>query len=100
MRKTIVAITILLCGAMMTAKAGETTVRCDSLQTGDSLLVITTACAPICSSVVQVYSAAGEYLGQLMPPAKEAVFPEAYIENGRLLWRDNTDAILDEDEKR
>lgn len=100
MRKIIVAIGLLIYGAVLTVSADETSVHCDSMQTGDSLLVITTACAPICSSVVQVYNAAGEYLGQIQPPDSKAVFPEAYIEEGKLLWRDNTAAILDEDEKR
>lgn len=100
MKTTIVAIGLLLIGAFTTVSANETIVRCDTLQRGDSIMVITTACAPICSSVVQVYNTGGKYLGQMMPPYDKAVFPEAYIEEGQLRWRDNTEAILDENEKR
>lgn len=76
------------------------TVRTDSLQRGDTLYVVTTACAPVCSSVVQAFRADGTLLGEILPPDTTAIFPEAYIEDKRILWRDNTEAILDEDEKR
>ena len=64
-----------------------TSVR-DTLLTNDSILVIHTICAPICSSHVRVYNKEWQYLGVLKAPFKSA-FPEAYIENNKLLWRDN-----------
>ena len=64
-----------------------TSVR-DTLLTNDSILVIHTVCAPICSSHVRVYNKGWQYLGALKAPFKSA-FPEAYIENNKLLWRDN-----------
>ena len=64
-----------------------TSVR-DTLLTNDSILVIHTVCAPICSSHVRVYNKGWQYLGVLKAPFKSA-FPEAYIENNKLLWRDN-----------
>ena len=66
----------------------------------DSVLVVVTVCAPVCSSYVMVENAKGEEKGEIRPPFPEAVFPEAYIEDRRLKWRDNTWMILDEDEKR
>lgn len=64
-----------------------TSVR-DTLLTNDSILVIHTVCAPICSSHVRVYNKEWKYLGALKAPFKSA-FPEAYIENNKLIWRDN-----------
>lgn len=64
-----------------------TSVR-DTLLTNDSILVIHTVCAPICSSHVRVYNKEWQYLGALNAPFKSA-FPEAYIENNKLIWRDN-----------
>ena len=64
-----------------------TSVR-DTLLTNDSIFVIHTVCAPICSSHVRVYNKEWQYLGVLKAPFKSA-FPEAYIENNKLLWRDN-----------
>ena len=64
-----------------------TSVR-DTLMTNDSILVIHTVCAPICSSHVRVYNKEWQYLGALKAPFKSA-FPEAYIENNKLIWRDN-----------
>ena len=64
-----------------------TSVR-DTLLTNDSILVIHTICAPICSSHVRVYNKEWQYLGALKAPFKSA-FPEAYIENNKLIWRDN-----------
>ena len=60
----------------------------DTLLTNDSILVIHTVCAPICSSHVRVYNKEWQYLGALKAPFKSA-FPEAYIENNKLIWRDN-----------
>ena len=64
-----------------------TSVR-DTLLTNDSILVIHTVCAPICSSHVRVYNKEWEEIGVLKAPFR-SIFPEAYIEDGKLLWRDN-----------
>ena len=60
----------------------------DTLYRLDSIIVIHTVCAPICSSCARVYNKEWQFLGNLTPPIKTA-FPEAYIEDGKLLWRDN-----------
>ena len=60
----------------------------DTVVCGDSIVVIHTVCAPICSSHVRVYNKEGELHAILKPPFKSA-FPEAYLENGKVLWRDN-----------
>lgn len=64
-----------------------TSVR-DTILLGDSMIVIHTVCAPICSSRVRVLNKEGVEMGILRPPFRSA-FPEAYIEDGKLLWRDN-----------
>ena len=64
-----------------------TSVR-DTLLTNDSIVVVHTVCAPICSSCARVYNKEWQFLGNLTPPIK-TTFPEAYIEDGKLLWRDN-----------
>ena len=66
----------------------EPTSVLDTLIGSDSIVVIHTVCAPICSSHVRVYNKEWQYLGALKAPFKSA-FPEAYIENNQLLWRDN-----------
>ena len=60
----------------------------DTLVLGDSIMVIHTVCAPICSSHVRVYNKEWLLIGEAKPPFRSA-FPEAYIEDGKLLWRDN-----------
>ena len=66
----------------------DITSTCDTLLTNDSIIVLHTVCAPICSSCARVYNKEWQFLGNLTPPIKTA-FPEAYIEDGKLLWRDN-----------
>lgn len=61
---------------------------CDTLIGSDSIVVIQTVCAPICSSCARVYNKEWKLLGYLTPPFKSA-FPEAYIEDGKICWRDN-----------
>lgn len=70
--------------------AYEVTSTCDTIIYEDSIIVIHTVCAPICSSHARVYNKEWEYIGLLKAPFKSA-FPEAYIENGKILWRDNDD---------
>ena len=66
----------------------ELTSSRDTLFLQDSILVVHTVCAPICSSRVRVYNKEWQLLGVLRPPFRSA-FPEAYIQDQRLLWRDN-----------
>ena len=66
----------------------EITAVRDTLITNDSIYVIHTVCAPVCSSHVRVYNKEWQFLGNMTPPIRTA-FPEAYIEDGKLLWRDN-----------
>jgi hypothetical protein len=60
----------------------------DTLYINDTIIVIHTACAPICSSCALAYDKEWNYIGNVIPPIKTA-FPEAYIEDGHLKWRDN-----------
>ena len=60
----------------------------DTLITNDSIIVIHTVCAPICSSHARIYNKEWQEMGVLKAPFK-SIFPEAYIENEKLLWRDN-----------
>ena len=60
----------------------------DTLYRYDSIIVIHTVCAPICSSHVRVYNKEWEEIGLLKAPFC-SIFPEAYVEDGKLLWRDN-----------
>ena len=60
----------------------------DTLVLGDSIVVIHTICAPICSSHARVYNKEWQPIGELQAPFT-SIFPEAYIEDGQLLWRDN-----------
>jgi hypothetical protein len=68
--------------------------------TGDSVLVVQTVCAPVCSSTARVYNKETYTLLRVIPPTIKGVFPYAWIENGQLHWRDNTGEILDDEEKR
>ena len=67
---------------------GEITSVRDTLVKADSIYVIHTVCAPICSSHVRVYNKEWQSIGVVKAPFKSA-FPEAYIEDNRILWRDN-----------
>lgn len=88
----VMSILLLLTGL---ARANDTTqVVCDvistrdTLITNDSIIVIHTVCAPICSSHARIYNKEWQEIGVLKAPFK-SIFPEAYIENEKLLWRDN-----------
>ena len=65
----------------------------------DSVLVVETVCAPICSSTARVYNKVSNALIRVVPPTCNGVFPFAWIENGELHWRDNTEQLLDDEEK-
>ena len=58
--------------------------------TGDSILVVFTACAPQCSSRARVYNKEWKPVRDILPPFP-SVFPLATIdkETGRLIWTDN-----------
>ena len=73
------------CGKL--AAEDVTSVR-DTLITNDSIIVIHTVCAPICSSHARVYNKEGDLIRVLKAPFR-SVFPEAYIEDNKVLWRDN-----------
>ena len=55
---------------------------------GDSVLLVRTQCVPLCSSFVRVYDEQWHLLRTIQTP-REMVFPEAYVEQGELHWRDN-----------
>lgn len=73
---------------MAEQQSAEPISKRDTLVLGDSIVVIHTVCAPICSSHARVYNKEWQLIGVLEPPFKSA-FPEAYIEDDRVLWRDN-----------
>ena len=62
--------------------------RRDTLLTNDSIIVIHTVCAPMCSSHARVYNKEWQVIGELKAPFR-SIFPEAYIEDNHILWRDN-----------
>lgn len=66
---------------------------------GDSILMVRTICAPICSSWAGVYTNAGKLIHSVSAP-QYFVFPLATIKKGQLVWKDNTDEMLDENEKK
>lgn len=65
----------------------------------DTIVVIQTACAPICSSCVRVYNKEWEELHQLWPTVS-GIFPEAAYRDGQVYWTDNTAMYLDEEERQ
>lgn len=71
-----------------TIVTNEITSTHDTLITNDSIIIIHTVCAPICSSHARIYNKEWKEIGILKAPFKSSL-PEAYIENNQLLWRDN-----------
>lgn len=57
---------------------------------GDSIIVVTTICAPQCSSCVRVYNKEWQ-LVQTLTPTTPSIFPLAAIEpkTGKVMWKDN-----------
>jgi hypothetical protein len=90
MKKTIATAAALLLTGVAGLHAEGSYLRCDTLINGDSIIVIETACAPICSSRARIYNKEWKEIGEILPPFKHAVFPEAYIEDRKIRWRDNT----------
>lgn len=79
--------------------APDSPIHRDTLVSGDTAIVITTACAPICSSIARVYAINNKEwrLVNTLTGDSTAVFPEAYFEDKQLRWRDNTPQLLDEE---
>lgn len=71
----------------------------EAIEYGDSTLLVKTICAPICSSIVGVYDAEGKKIRSIQYQ-EEAVFPYATIQDGQIIWEDQTEEILDEEEKK
>lgn len=73
----------------------------DTLRMGDSAIIITTVCAPICSSIARVCTYDNKEwktVRLISTPDSTWVFPEAYIDDRQTLqWRDNTHLLLDEE---
>lgn len=65
----------------------------------DGFYCITTACAPICSSVVNRYIGNWMFIERVQPP-KEALFMKASVEAGVIVWTDETPNMLDDEEKK
>ena len=57
---------------------------------GDSIIVVTTVCAPQCSSCARVYNKEWQLLQTLTPPTP-SIFPLAAIDpkTGKVMWKDN-----------
>lgn len=69
------------------------------LNYSDSILLVQTVCAPVCSSLARVYNKEWQIIREVYPP-QECIFPFATIQDGRIMWKDNTGEILDEEEKK
>jgi hypothetical protein len=92
-RKSVVGLLLCISGSLVAndttlVAAYDVTSHRDTLMRNDSIIVIHTACAPICSSHVRVYNKEWEQIGVIKAPFK-SIFPEAYIEDDKILWRDN-----------
>lgn len=57
---------------------------------GDSIIVVTTICAPQCSSCARVYNKEWQLVQTLTPPTP-SIFPLASIDpkTGKVIWKDN-----------
>lgn len=67
---------------------------------GDSLLIVETICAPVCASHAHVYNKQWVLLHDCMPDST-LLFPQAHIDrDGRIMWTDNKNLILDETEQQ
>lgn len=66
---------------------------------GDSILLIQTVCAPVCSSVASIYDETWQLIRAITPPVGW-IFPQAFMENGQLRWQNNTQEILDSTERK
>lgn len=57
---------------------------------GDSIIVVTTICAPQCSSCARVYNKEWQLIQTITPPTT-SIFPLATIDpkTGKVIWKDN-----------
>lgn len=57
---------------------------------GDSIIIVTTICAPQCSSCARVYNKEWQLVQTLTPPTS-SIFPLATIDpkTGKVIWKDN-----------
>ena len=55
---------------------------------GDSVLFIRSQCAPKCSSFARVYDDNWAIIRNI-PTPKTMILPEAYVQEGKLYWREN-----------
>ena len=55
---------------------------------GDSVLLIRSQCSPKCASFARVYDEQWSLI-RSVPTPRTMILPEAYIQNGQLLWREN-----------
>lgn len=65
----------------------------------DSMLLVRTVCAPLCSSVAQIYDGHWNLIREILPPSRYTL-PQAFInEQGSLTWQENymdeTDTLTD-----
>ncbi len=100
--KKIISILILAWGVLSNIYSQSPVVTRDTLLMQDSAFVIITACSPICSSVARVYAIDNkewQLVRVVASPDEHMTFPEAYFENGKIRWRDNTAMLLDEEGK-
>ncbi len=65
----------------------------------DTINFIQTVCAPVCASIVKQYTSDWQYL-QTVAPTIQGVFVEAKLQDGTIIYQDNTPELLDEDEKK
>ena len=75
-------------GAMKYVLADDSYVLVYHYDTGDSTLFVRTQCAPQCSSFARIYVGDWKLLRTIATP-DTMIFPEAYILDGQLHWRDN-----------
>lgn len=91
---------IMVMALLQLGNAENTTILTHRLD-ADSVLVIHTVCEPICSSRACVVNKEWQVVREIACPYADAIFPEAYLtDEGELAWRDNTELLLDEEERR
>lgn len=64
-----------------------------------SFVLIQTACAPLCSSIVKRYVANWIFVEEIKPQ-KQTMLQKAEILDGRISWSDQTLLLLDDEEKK
>lgn len=64
-----------------------------------SFILIQTACAPVCSSIVRQYEGNWMYMREIKPE-QDGIFMLAKVIDGNIVWEDQTPLLLDDEEKR